>query len=116
MIDLIEREDFPGQAAVKGKRLLVGLKDALADHPHVGDIRGLGLMCAVEYVKDRETKENFDPADGIAAKINAEAMARGLFSRIRPDVFFMAPPIVIDDETIDRSVEIIAESTRVVLG
>ena len=116
MIDLIEREDFPGQAAVKGKRLLVGLKDALADHPHVGDIRGLGLMCAVEYVKDRATKENFDPADGIAAKINAEAVARGLFSRIRPDVFFIAPPIVIDDETIDRSVEIIAESTRVVLG
>ena len=61
MIDLIEREDFPGQAAAKGKRLLVGLKDALADHPHVGDIRGLGLMCAVEYVKDRATKESFDP-------------------------------------------------------
>ena len=36
MLDLIEREDFPGQAEAKGKRLLVGLKDALADHPHVG--------------------------------------------------------------------------------
>ena len=69
--------------------------------PNVGDIRGLGLMCAVEYVKDRETRESFDPADGVSAKINAEAMARGLFSRIRPDVFFMAPPIIIDDETID---------------
>ena len=116
MIDLIEREDFPAQAAAKGKRLLVGLKDALADHPHVGDIRGLGLMCAVEYVKDRATKESFDPAEGVAAKIHAEAMARGLFSRIRPDVYFLAPPIVTDDVTIDRTVEIVAESTRAVLG
>ena len=116
MLDLIEREDFPGQAAEKGKRLLVGLKDALADHPHVGDIRGLGLMCAVEYVKDRETKESFDPADGVAAKINAEAVSRGLFSRSRPDVFMVAPPIIIDDETIDRMVEITADPTRAVLG
>ncbi|MBT6961162.1 MAG: aspartate aminotransferase family protein, partial [Rhodospirillaceae bacterium] len=44
MIDLIEREDFPGQAAEKGKRLLVGLKDAIGDHPNVGEVRGLGLM------------------------------------------------------------------------
>ena len=116
MLDLVEREDFPGQAAAKGKRLLVGLKDALADHPHVGDIRGLGLMCAVEYVKDRATKESFDSGDGIAAKINAEAVARGLFSRFRPDVYMVAPPIVVDDETIDRMVEITAESTRAVLG
>ena len=42
MLDLIEKEDFPGQAATKGKRLLSGLKAALGDHPHVGDIRGLG--------------------------------------------------------------------------
>ena len=116
MLDLVEREDFPGQAAEKGKRLLVGLKDALADHPNVGDIRGLGLMCAVEYVKDRATKESFDPADGVAAKINAEAVSRGLFSRFRPDVYMVAPPIIIDDETIDQMVEITAESTRAVLG
>ena len=41
-LDIIEGEDFPAQAREKGKRLLVGLKDALADHPNVGDIRGLG--------------------------------------------------------------------------
>jgi adenosylmethionine-8-amino-7-oxononanoate aminotransferase len=116
MLDLIEKEDYPAQAAVKGKRLLVGLKDALADHPNVGDIRGLGMMCAVEYVKDRATKEGFDPADGIAAKINAETMARGLYSRIKPEVYFIAPPICADEETIDRCVEIIADSTKAVLG
>ena len=116
MLELVEREDFPAQAASKGKRLLVGLKDALASHPHVGEVRGLGLMCAVEYVKDRATKENFDPAEGVAARINAEALSRGLFSRFQPDIYFIAPPVVTDEDTIDRAVEIIAESTRAVLG
>ena len=59
MIDLIEREDFPGQAAEKGQRLMQNLQSALGDHPHVGDIRGLGLLAGVEYVKDKATKEAF---------------------------------------------------------
>ena len=116
MLDLIEKEDFPGQARDKGKRLLVGLKDALGDHPNVGEIRGLGMMCAIEYVKDRATKEVFDAADGIGAKINAQAMQRGFFSRVRGDAYFVAPPIVTNDQTIDQIVEILAESTKAVLG
>jgi adenosylmethionine-8-amino-7-oxononanoate aminotransferase len=116
MLDLIEADDFPGQAATKGKRLLNGLKDALGDHPNVGDIRGLGMMCAVEYVEDRSTKTVFDAAKGIGAKINAEAMERGMFSRARGDVYTLAPPIVTTEETIDRIVEIVADSTKAVLG
>ena len=116
MIDLIEREDFPGQAAEKGKRLLVGLKDAIGDHPNVGEVRGLGLMCAVEYVKDRGTKEMFDAADGIGARINAETIQRGLYSRMRGDAYLLAPPIVTSEASIDRIVEIVAESTKAVLG
>ena len=116
MIDLIEREDFPGQAAEKGKRLLVGLKDAIGDHPNVGEVRGLGLMCAVEYVKDRGTKEMFDAADGIGARINAETIQRGLYSRVRGDAYLLAPPIVTSEASIDRIVEIVAESTKAVLG
>ena len=57
MLGIIERDGYPEMAAHKGRRLLVHLKDALGDHPHVGDIRGLGLMCAVEYVEDRATRE-----------------------------------------------------------
>ena len=116
MIDLIEREDFPGQAAEKGKRLLVGLKDAIGDHPNVGEVRGLGLMCAVEYVKDRGTKEMFDAADGIGARINAETIQRGLYSRVRGDAYLLAPPIVTSEASIDRIVEVVAESTKAVLG
>jgi adenosylmethionine-8-amino-7-oxononanoate aminotransferase len=116
MLDIIEKEDFPAQGAEKGKHLLDGLKSALADHPHVGDIRGLGLMCAVEYVKDRASKEPFDAKDGIGAKINSATVERGMFSRVRGDVYCLAPPIVTSKETIDKAVEILADATRAVLG
>ena len=74
------------------------------------------MMCAVEYVKDRETKEVFDATEGIGAKINAETLQRGMFSRVRGDAYFIAPPIVTDNDTIDRIIDIVAESTRAVLG
>ncbi len=116
MLDLVENEDFPAQASAKGERLLNGLKDALGDHAHVGDIRGLGLMCGVEFVKDRETKEPFDAKEGVGPRIHAATVERGMFSRVRGDVYCLAPPIVTSEETIDRIVDILAESTRAVLG
>lgn len=116
MLDIVEKEDFPGQAAAKGDRLLKGLESALGDHPHVGDVRGLGLMCGVEYVKDRSTKQAFDAKDGIGAKIHAATVERGMFSRVRGDVYCLAPPIVTSDETIDKIVETLADATRAVLG
>jgi len=116
MLDIIENEDFPAQAAAKGERLMQGLVEALGDHPHVGDIRGLGLMCGVEYVKDRATKAPFDAKEGIGAKIHAATVERGMFSRVRGDVYCLAPPIVASEETIDRIVAILADATRAVLG
>ena len=116
MLDVIETDDFPGQAAAKGKRLLHGLKDALGEHPNVGDIRGLGMMCGVEYVKDRSTKEVFDAAEAIGPKIHAETMERGMFSRVRGDVYCLAPPVVTSESSIDRIVEIMADATKAVLG
>ena len=116
MLDIVEGEDFPGQAAAKGKRLLDGLQTALGDHPHVGEVRGLGMMCGIEYVKDRATKETFDAAEAVGPRIHAEGVTRGLFSRTRGDAYQIAPPIVSSDETIDRCIEILAESTKAVLG
>ncbi len=115
-IDLIQREDFPAQAQEKGDLLLGSLRNALSDHPHVGDIRGLGLMCAVEYVKDKSTKEAFDAADKTGDRILSAAIDRGLFSRVRGDVFCLAPPIVIEDDEIDRLCAILRAATIDVLG
>ena len=116
MLDIVESEDFPGQAAAKGARLLDGLRQALGDHPNVGDVRGLGLMCGIEYVQDRATKAPFDAAEAIGPRIHAAGVERGLFSRTRGDVYQIAPPIVTSEENIDRCVDIIAEATKAVLG
>ena len=116
MLDIIEREQFVEQARIKGQRLLVKLKDALADHPHVGDVRGLGMMCGVEFVKDKATKTPFDAGDAVGPRIHNETVNRGMFSRVRGDVYCVAPPIVTEEETLDQIPEILAEATRAVLG
>jgi adenosylmethionine-8-amino-7-oxononanoate aminotransferase len=116
MLDIVEQEDFPGQAAAKGKRLLDGLKAALGGHPNVGEVRGLGLMCAVEYVKDKATKAPFDAAEAVGPRIHAAGVERGLFSRTRGDVYLVAPPIVSSEETIGRTVDILAKATKEILG
>lgn len=116
MMDIVENEDFVGQAQTKGKHLLVKLKEALADHPHVGEVRGLGMMCGVELVKDKATKEMFDASDGIGAKVHAETVKRGMFSRVRGDCYCVAPPIVTSESTIDDIASILGDSVKAVLG
>lgn len=115
-LDIIEDEDFPAQAAKKGSYLLDQLQRALGDHPHVGEVRGKGLMCAVELVQDKATKAEFPADDKIGIKVHAETQQRGLFSRLRGDVFCIAPPVVTSGEQLDDIVTILSESVRVVLG
>ena len=113
---IINEEDFPAQAADKGAALLARLRSALADHPHVGEVRGQGLMCGVELVQDKATKAEFPPQEKIGARVQAEALERGLFSRVRGDVFLLAPPIITTHAQLERAVEILAASVRTVLG
>jgi adenosylmethionine-8-amino-7-oxononanoate aminotransferase len=114
-LQVIEEENLVAGAARKGARLLDILRARLAHHPNVGEIRGKGLMCAVEFVKDRESKAPFAPEEQIGGRIHVEAVARGLFSRVRGDVFVLAPAFVIEEDTLERIGEILAAATRAVL-
>ena len=116
ILDIIEREDFVGQAREKGAYLLQALKQALAGHPQVGEVRGLGLMCAIEYVKDKATARNSSRKRSRRRRIHAAAQERGLFSRLRGDVFCLAPPIVTSQQQLDRIIEIMQSATESVLG
>ena len=115
-LDIIQTEDFPAQAAEKGAYLLGKLRDALADHPHVGEVRGKGLMCAVELVQDKETKAEFPKEENVGNRVHLAAQKRGLFSRLRGDVFCLAPPIVTTTEQLDSIVQILHDSVVEVLG
>ena len=113
-LQIIEDENLVAEASRKGASLMEGLRARLAHHPHVGEIRGKGLMCAVEFVKDRDTRMPFAPEEQIGARLHAEAQARGLVSRVRGDVFVLAPPFVTPDDLIDRIGEILASATKAV--
>ncbi len=115
-LDIVEQEDFPAQAAEKGTHLLHGLQNALADHPHVGEVRGQGLMCAVELVRDKATKAEFPAEEKIGARVHQATQERGLFSRLRGDVYCLAPPVITPTATLDRIVEVMRESIEAVLG
>jgi adenosylmethionine-8-amino-7-oxononanoate aminotransferase len=115
-LQIIEDENLVAEASRKGAHLVAALRACLAHHPHVGEIRGKGLMCAVEFVKDRDTRMPFAAEEQVGARIYAEAQARGLFSRIRGDVFVLAPPFVTPDDLLDRIAGILASATKAVLG
>jgi len=115
-IEILVQERMADQAKEKGQRLLKNLHRALGDHPHVGDVRGKGLMCAVEFVQNKATKQEFPPQEAIGVRVHAEAQRRGLFTRLRGDVFNLAPPYVTSEQQLDRIVEILREATQAVFG
>jgi adenosylmethionine-8-amino-7-oxononanoate aminotransferase len=108
-LDIIEREGLVEAAARKGKKLLDGLKQ-LASLESVGDIRGLGLMCGIEFVEDKATKKPFPPDRKMGARVQQECSRRGLVSRIKDDIYVLAPPFVVTDAEIDRMVNILGEA------
>jgi adenosylmethionine-8-amino-7-oxononanoate aminotransferase len=115
-LQIIEEENLVAEAARKGTYLMEVLRARLGSHPHVGEIRGKGLMCAVELVTDRGTRAPFAAEEEVGARVHAEAQARGLFSRVRGDVFVLAPPFVTPDHLLDRIGEILDSAVRAVLG
>ena len=115
-LDIIENENLPGQAASKGEAMLQKYRDALESHPHVGNIRGKGMMHGIEIVEDKATKKWFEPAFGLGAKLTKALMNNGLYTRVRSEVICSAPPLPSDETTLDKMVEIVHQSVTEVLG
>src|SRR5712691_3129408 len=113
-VEIIESEGLVERAAVMGRRLLEGLEE-LRDLAVVGDVRGLGMMCGVELVTDRNTKA---PALGLGAGVTREALARGLLPRIRAgsadppigDTICLSPPLSTPTEVLDRIPKILRDA------
>ena len=100
----IDDENLLDNVAVRGKSLRAGLRSALGEHPHVGDIRGRGLFIGVEFVADRNTKEPFDPALKMHKLVQKTAMENellcygmgGTIDGQYGDHVLIAPPYIID--------------------
>ena len=82
----------------------------LGTHPLVGEARGVGLIGAIEPVRNKETKEFFDPSAGIGAYLAGRAQENGLITRAIGDVLAFAPPLVIDADQIAKMMNMVSKS------
>ena len=82
-------------ACAVGAYLKAGMQEALGAHPYVGDIRGEGMLCAVELTADRETRANFEPAVKAGPSVVAGMLERNVIARAMPqgDIIGLAPPM-----------------------
>ncbi len=112
-LDYFDREDLVSKAAETGAYLNRSLK-ALESHRHVGEARGLGMMAALEFMEDAETRKKFDPALKMGDKVHNEVASRGLWTRAREDVYCLAPPLTTTRDEVDRIVEILDKSITAV--
>ncbi|HLY56329.1 MAG TPA: aminotransferase class III-fold pyridoxal phosphate-dependent enzyme, partial [Stellaceae bacterium] len=105
-LDIIERENLVERARTQGARLLSALREALGDHPLVGEIRGKGLIGAIELVQDK-AKRQFYPSDaGVGMICRNHCFASGLIMRAVRDSMVFAPPLVIGDGDIEEFVSL----------
>ncbi len=114
-LQIFEDEQLVARAERMGRRLKEGLA-RLIEMPHVGNVRGLGLLAAVEVVADKATRAPFAPADGIGPKLAKAMRDRGVVTRVKGESILLAPPLVVTDEQIDRIVEVTAEAIDVTVG
>ena len=120
----LRARDLVAASATQGKRLIAGLEERLGSHPAVGDIRGLGLMTAVELVGDRTTRTPYPRAERVTERVVAAARARGvlLYSSTgcadgrEGDLLMFGPPLVISDAEVDELVAVTAAAVEDVLG
>ena len=103
-LQYIEDENIVAQAASKGEYLLEQLHQALDGHPHVGNLRGKGVMCGVELVEDKANKTWYPPVCGVGAKMTWALIDHGVCTHVRSEVVCIAPPLTTDEATLDQLV------------
>jgi hypothetical protein len=107
-----------------GRGLEERLRARFGNHPHVGDVRGRGLLWALELVEDRLDKTPFDPALKLNARVKARAMDQGLLcypmggtiDGVRGDHVLLAPPFILEPAQLDELVDKLARALDSALG
>ncbi|GBD42689.1 putative aminotransferase [bacterium HR40] len=115
---IVERDGLLDRVKERGQMLDTLLRARFGHHPQVGDIRGRGLLQAIELVRDRASREPFDPAARLHARIKAEAMRRGLLcyplggtvDGCRGDHVLLAPPYIVSPEELELLVDRLGEA------
>ncbi|MDR3705316.1 MAG: aspartate aminotransferase family protein [Paludibacteraceae bacterium] len=114
-IRILKEEHLVERSALLGKKLLERLQ-VLNENKYVGEIRGLGLLLAIELVADKVTKESFPVSAGIGTQVRQQLLRRGLCTRVLGEIVCLAPPLTATEEEIDKIADIVIASINTVLS
>jgi adenosylmethionine-8-amino-7-oxononanoate aminotransferase len=120
---VIRNDGLLDRVAVSGARLIERLQDRFGNHPNVGDVRGRGLLQALELVADRATKAPFDPALAVHHRAKVDAFSRGLLiypgggtiDGLHGDHILLAPPYNVTDDELDMIVDGLADTLEAII-
>jgi len=118
-LKLLDDLNLVQNAGEFGAYLKASLTDALSSHPNVGDIRGEGMLCAVEFVKNKDSRTFFDPADKVGPRVSASWVEQDkVIARAMPqgDILGFAPPFCLTKAEADTVVAATARAVKTVLG
>ncbi|WP_397541534.1 aspartate aminotransferase family protein [Roseovarius salis] len=117
-LELLDKLDLIANNREVGPYLTRTMAEALGDHPHVGEVRGKGMLCAVEFVRDRGSRTFFDPADKIGPRIAGALAEGGVIGRAMPqgDILGFAPPFCLTHAEADEVVTKTVAAVRKVIG
>jgi len=114
----VEKEGLVERNVKLGEYLHKRAREKLSQHPSVGDIRGKGMLMGIELVKNKETKEPFDPTLNISYRVHLIAKQKGcmiyptagVIQGIKGNQFLVAPPYIITEEEIDTALDMLDEA------
>ncbi|WGW04336.1 aspartate aminotransferase family protein [Tropicibacter oceani] len=117
-LKLIDELNLVHKAGETGRYLNAAMRDAVGGHAHVGEVRGEGMLCAVEFVKTREGRGFFDASEKVGPRIAGALLSRGVIARAMPqgDILGFAPPFCLTREEADEIVGKTAQAVAEVLG
>lgn len=113
-LKVLEEDNMLENVRTVGAYFQKSLRDAFSDHPMVGEVRGEGLLAAIEFVADKENKTFFDPSLKVGAKIAGATLENGVIARAMPhgDILGFAPPFCISKDEVDEIVTAVSKAVE----
>ncbi|MFK5688991.1 aspartate aminotransferase family protein [Ornithinimicrobium sp. LYQ92] len=124
VLRVLQREDLVRASARQGQRLHEALRRELGGVEAVGDVRGRGLLQAVELVSDRASKEPFERSERVTERLQQACRDRGVLvypgsgcaDGVRGDTLLLGPPLVVTDAEVEEMAAVVGDAAREVLG